>query len=149
MFDSSIKAQDWNHGKLEFGHVVFISAFGVSSTNAASSAGTMNAAPSPKSTPFQSQMRPMTRLFSPKRDAVQSRQQRLLACRVCTKHRQWSNRRPVVLSNFAYPYAPPNYMGINVLFFYRSATSWNEGSLTDPPASPRPATGRLYDQPAN
>lgn len=32
---------------------------------------------------------------------------------------------------------------------YRESTFSNEGSFTDPPASPRPATGRLYDQPAN
>lgn len=34
-------------------------------------------------------------------------------------------------------------------FLYRSATPSNEGSFTEPPASPRPATGRLYDHPAN
>lgn len=32
---------------------------------------------------------------------------------------------------------------------YRSATPSNDGSFTEPPASPRPATGRLYDHPAN
>src|SRR3982751_5496856 len=34
-------------------------------------------------------------------------------------------------------------------FLYLSVTPSKEGSFTEPPASPRPATGRLYDQPAN
>lgn len=38
---------------------------------------------------------------------------------------------------------------LNIRTHYRSVTPSNDGSFTEPPASPSPATGRLYDHPAN